>query len=94
MWPTIGLKILETKKLMRLQELFSPLGNCFQLSTLKDHLYFKDVATISSQQIIAPAQYGKTINYVSVKLNKEFTFGKFALDNTILYQKSINRITF
>jgi hypothetical protein len=44
--------------------------------------------------IIAPAQYGKTINYVSVKLNKEFTFGKFALDNTILYQKSINRITF
>jgi hypothetical protein len=58
-----------------------------QLSTLKDHLYFKDVATIASQQIIAPAQYGKTINYVSVKLNKEFTFGKFALDNTILYQK-------
>jgi hypothetical protein len=26
MWPTIGLKILETKKLMRLQELFFLLG--------------------------------------------------------------------
>jgi hypothetical protein len=58
-----------------------------QLSTLKDHLYFKDVATITNQQIIAPAQYGKTINYVSVKVIKEFTFGKFALDNTVLYQK-------
>jgi hypothetical protein len=42
---------------------------------------------IVNQQIIAPAQYGKTINYVSVKLNKEFTFGKFALDNYHLISK-------
>jgi hypothetical protein len=75
MWPIIGLKILETKKLMRLQELFfSPWVTASVQSTLKDHLYFKDVATISSQQIIAPAQYGKTINYVSVKLNKVYVW--------------------
>ncbi|MDG2431679.1 putative porin [Flavobacterium sp.] len=58
-----------------------------QLSTLKDHLYFKDVATLNNQQIIAPSQYAGTINYISVKLSKEFKFGKFGFDNTVLYQK-------
>ena len=58
-----------------------------QLSTLKDHLYFEDIATINNQQILAPNQYAKTINYVSVKLSKEYKFGKFGFDNTVLYQK-------
>lgn len=58
-----------------------------QLSTLKDHLYFEDVATIDNQQILSPNQYAKTINYVSVKVSKEFKFGKFGFDNTVLYQK-------
>ena len=43
--------------------------------------------TLVHTQIVAPTQYDKTINYVSVKANKEFKFGNFALDNTILYQK-------
>jgi hypothetical protein len=58
-----------------------------QLSTLKDHLYFEDIATIDNQQILAPNQYAKTINYVSVKVSKEYKFGKFGFDNTVLYQK-------
>ena len=58
-----------------------------QLSTLKDHLYFEDIATINNQQILAPNQYAKTIIYVSVKLSKEYKFGKFGFDNTVLYQK-------
>jgi hypothetical protein len=62
-----------------------------QYSVLNDHLYFSDVSTAAQTlvhtQIIAPAQYDKTINYLSLKANKEFKFGKFALDNTILYQK-------
>ncbi|RVT77676.1 hypothetical protein EOD40_07715 [Flavobacterium sufflavum] len=58
-----------------------------QLSTLTDHLYFENTATDESQQIATPNQYGGTIKYVSLKLNKEITFGKFALNNTILYQK-------
>ncbi|MFV8344937.1 putative porin [Flavobacterium sp. ZB4P13] len=62
-----------------------------QFSVLKDHLYFADVSTdtqiVDKTQIINPAQYGKTINYLSVKASKEFKFGNFALDNTILYQK-------
>ena len=62
-----------------------------QYSTLNDHLYFADVSSLEQialrQQIIAPAQYENTINYLSVKASNEFKIGKFALDNTILYQK-------
>lgn len=62
-----------------------------QYSTLNDHLYFADVSSAGQialrQQIIAPAQYENTINYLSVKASNEIKFGKFALDNTILYQK-------
>ncbi|MFA9190378.1 putative porin [Flavobacterium sp. FZUC8N2.13] len=58
-----------------------------ELSTLTDHLYFENVATDELQQIVTPNQYSGTINYLSLKLNKEITFGKFALNNTVLYQK-------
>jgi hypothetical protein len=62
-----------------------------QLNSIKDHLYFADVTTATerkdSTQIVAPAQYGKAINYVSLKVAKEFVFGKWALDNTFLFQK-------
>ena len=57
------------------------------LMTLNDHLYFKNVSTTATQQIIAPQQYDGTINYLSLKINKEFKFGKFGFDNTLLYQK-------
>jgi hypothetical protein len=59
-----------------------------QLMTLNDHLYFENSATDETQQIVTPNQYGNTINYVSVKVSKEIKFGKFALDNTLLYQKT------
>jgi hypothetical protein len=58
-----------------------------QLSTLGDHLYFGDESSNEEQQLVSPMQYDKTINYLSVKLSKEIPFGKFAFDNTILYQK-------
>ncbi|MEZ7499188.1 putative porin [Flavobacterium sp. Arc3] len=58
-----------------------------QFMTLDDHLYFEDTATDESQQIVSPNQYGNTINYVSIKASKEIKFGRFALDNTLLYQK-------
>nr|WP_315178438.1 putative porin [uncultured Flavobacterium sp.] len=62
-----------------------------QFSVLKDHLYFNDASTseqaLAKTQIVAPSQYDGTINYLYVKLSRELTFGNFALDNTILYQK-------
>lgn len=59
-----------------------------QLMTLRDHLYFENTTIYNEEQIITPNQYGKTINYVSVKVAKEFKFGNFALNNTLLYQKT------
>jgi hypothetical protein len=61
----------------------------FQFSILNDHLYFSDISTETDTQIIAPKQYSGTINYLSVKVNKEIKFGSFALDNTLLYQKAV-----
>ena len=62
-----------------------------QYSTFNDHLYFADISTpvqkALRQQIVSPMQYGGTINYLSVKASNEFKFGKFALDNTLLFQK-------
>lgn len=63
-----------------------------QLSVLNDHLYFTDASTaqqkLDKTQIVAPAQYNGTINYLSLKISREFKLGNFALDNTILYQKT------
>lgn len=62
-----------------------------QYHSINDHLYFADISNTaeraSGTQIVAPAQYGKAINYASLKIAKEFVFGKFALDNTLLFQK-------
>lgn len=58
-----------------------------QLSTFNNHLYFKDTDETQDVLIATPQQYGKTINYISLKVSKEFKFRKWALDNTILYQK-------
>ena len=57
-----------------------------QLRTLNDWLYFSNDRT-DSIQIVTPKQYASTINYISLKVSREFRYGKFALDNTLLYQK-------
>lgn len=58
-----------------------------QLSTLNDHLYFSDDSASSDVILLSPKQYKGTIGYLSIKLGKEFKVGKFALDNTVLYQQ-------
>ncbi|WP_432671765.1 putative porin [Flavobacterium sp. SM2513] len=58
-----------------------------QISTLEDKLYYENTSTDANQIIISPQQYGGTIKYFSLKLSREFRVGKFALDNTILYQQ-------
>ncbi|RZK71003.1 MAG: hypothetical protein EOO92_20730, partial [Pedobacter sp.] len=58
-----------------------------QYSILNDHLYFKDTNTSFVEGevtplLVKPFQNATTINYLSLKLSKEFRYGKFALDNT------------
>lgn len=58
-----------------------------QFSTMTDRLYFDNESTNDDILLVSPKQYDKTINYLSLKVSKEIKFGKWALDNTILYQK-------
>jgi len=58
-----------------------------QLSTLKDHLYLSNDTTGVYQQYVTPKQFSGTINYISLKIAREFKYKKWALDNTFLYQK-------
>ncbi|WCM43382.1 putative porin [Flavobacterium sp. CBA20B-1] len=65
----------------------------YQLTT--DKLYFSnDALTLNQngrfqQLLVSPKQYGKTINYFMIKGQKEFAFGKWALDNTVMFQQVI-----
>lgn len=59
-----------------------------QANTLKDFLYFHDTSSNDTIQLVAPKQYDKTINYLSLKVNKEFKLWKLGLDNTLLFQKT------
>lgn len=58
-----------------------------QFTTLNDHLYFSNDDATGETILVTPKQYDGTINYLSVKVQKEIKFGKFALDNTILFQQ-------
>ncbi|MFY7731557.1 MAG: putative porin [Flavobacterium sp.] len=60
-----------------------------QYTILNDHLYFANTATASAEMdtlYVKPFQYGKTINYLSLKAHNNLSFGRFGLDNTVLYQ--------
>ena len=59
-----------------------------QISNLDDFLYYSDDSTNDSIELVTPKQYSKSIQYLSLKANKEFRWWKLALDNTILYQKT------
>ncbi len=57
-----------------------------QISSLKDYLFFSN-DNAAEKQLISPKQYSKTINYLSVKVSREFKFRNFAIDNTLLFQQ-------
>jgi len=55
-----------------------------QITQIDNYTYFGDTTLTQTQPL--PEQFGKTVNYLKIKASKEFKFGKFALNNTILYQ--------
>jgi hypothetical protein len=58
-----------------------------QLSTMNDYLYYSNDDSTGEQLLVTPKQYGESINYLRVKVSKEFTWWKLALDNTLLFQQ-------
>lgn len=58
----------------------------FDYNTITNYAYFaKD-----EQDNVKPFQSSATINYLRIKAGKEFVYGKFALDNTVMYQNVLN----
>lgn len=58
-----------------------------QFTNITDFLYYSNDATNQRQLILSPKQFGNSIKYVSAQVSKELTYGKFALDNTFLFQQ-------
>ena len=58
---------------------------------ISNYLYFKEVANPNDderiEKLIEPAQYGN-LNLLKVSVGQNFRFGKFHLDNLVVYQKS------
>lgn len=69
------------------------LSGTYQL--ISDKLYFSnDVTELKEdgrpiQLLVSPKQYGKVINYLGIKAQKEFKYKKWALDNTVMFQQVI-----
>lgn len=69
------------------------LEGTYQLIT--DKLYFSnDAEKLNAngryeQLLVTPKQYGKVINYFMIKAQKEFTFNKWGIDNTIMFQEVV-----
>ncbi|PCJ98671.1 MAG: hypothetical protein COA50_00025 [Flavobacteriaceae bacterium] len=68
-------------------------GNLMAKYSILDNLaYFGSAATDEEieaggeKAFIKPYQENNTIDYIKVKYNKEFRVGKFALNNTVMYQ--------
>jgi hypothetical protein len=57
---------------------------------IEDYAYFRltenaDV-DVDADTLVKPFQFNGTVSYLKLKANKQFEFGFFALDNTLMYQ--------
>lgn len=59
----------------------------FKYENTTNFLYFSDVSEQDFVQLISPLQAASAVNYVSLKASKEIKWRKFALDNTLLWQR-------
>ena len=60
-----------------------------QYSIQNDRLYFGEIPNAATSVLeVKPLQYDGTINYAAIKLSKNFNYGPFGLDNTLLFQKT------
>lgn len=60
-------------------------------TTIQDHLYFGQNQVLNSDNEVTgynatPQQFTEDITYLKIKAHKDIKFGKFGLDNTIMFQ--------
>jgi hypothetical protein len=56
------------------------------VTNIDNYTYFNLEDTVDGINIIRPEQYNESLQYLRVKVQKEIKLGKFALDNTVMYQ--------
>ena len=63
----------------------------FDLSNIENYTYF-NLEQIDDEgvKVIKPQQYNSSVQYIRVKAQREIKVGKFALDNTIMYQNVLS----
>ncbi len=52
------------------------------VSQIDNYAYFSK----NQEDAVKPFQFGGTVNYIKLKASREFRYGKFALDNTLMFQ--------
>ncbi len=60
------------------------------ISNIDNYTYFNLEDQIDAVKIIAPKQYNKPLQYIRLKVQKEFRVGNLALDNTLMYQNVVS----
>ena len=60
------------------------------ISNIDNYTYFNLEETIDNVKIIKPKQYNNSLQYLRLKVQKEFRVGSFGLDNTIMYQNVVS----
>jgi hypothetical protein len=60
------------------------------ISNIDNYTFFNLESIVDGAKVIKPSQYTSTIQYLRLKVQKEFKLGNFALDNTIMYQNVIS----
>jgi hypothetical protein len=53
-----------------------------EISQIGQYAYF----TKDEEEAVKAFQFSGTVNYIKVKANREFKYGKFFLDNILMYQ--------
>lgn len=75
---------IESKKL---------LNASLDISNIENYTYFNlDEINSNDVKVIKPQQYNNSLQYLRLKVEREFKVGKFALDNTIMYQNVISDV--
>lgn len=62
----------------------------FDISNIDNYTYFNLETPVDNDRIIKPKQLNDPVQYLRLKVNKEFRLGNFALDNTIMFQNVIS----
>jgi hypothetical protein len=60
------------------------------ISNIDNYTYFNLEGQVDDVKIIAPRQYDKPLQYLRLKVQKEFRVGNLVLDNTLLYQNVVS----